>query len=91
MKLFPNSKDWRQPYRGSKAFDKSCRSKGGCPWCRSNRTIQAQRAVPADLKEQLHGWSGVEPFEPFEVPDFSDEWDFFAEYLPDSWKWQRSA
>ena len=30
-------KDWRQPYRKSRRFDKSCRCHGGCPWCLSNR------------------------------------------------------
>lgn len=38
-------KEHRKPYRGSKAFDKSCRNHGNhghgpgnqCPWCLSNR------------------------------------------------------
>lgn len=27
----------KQPYRKSRAFDSSCRSHGGCPWCLGSR------------------------------------------------------
>ena len=30
-------KDWRKPYMRSQRFDKSCRPKGGCPFCLGNR------------------------------------------------------
>jgi len=36
-------KDRRQPYRGSRAFDTSCRCHGGCPWCEGNRLYQDKR------------------------------------------------
>ena len=36
-KAIKHGKEHRKPYRGSKAFDKSCRNHGGCPYCESNR------------------------------------------------------
>ena len=36
-KIYPNRKDKRKRYRGSKAFDRTCRNHGSCPWCKSNR------------------------------------------------------
>ena len=37
------SRTRKAEYTGSKRFDRSCRNHGSCPWCASNRTIQAQR------------------------------------------------
>ena len=34
---YPQRKDWRKPYRKSKAFDRSCRPHGSCDWCKNNR------------------------------------------------------
>lgn len=42
-KYYPNRKDRRKPYRGSKAFDASCRSHGGCPWCEENRKHRTRK------------------------------------------------
>lgn len=36
-KAIEHKKTKRKPYRGSKAFDYSCRNHGGCPWCEGNR------------------------------------------------------
>lgn len=36
-KAIEHGKEKRKPYRGSKAFDKTCRNHGGCDWCRENR------------------------------------------------------
>lgn len=36
-KAIEHGKEHRQSYRGSKAFDKTCRNHGGCSWCESNR------------------------------------------------------
>lgn len=36
-KSIDHGKEHRKPYRGSKAFDPSCRNHGGCPWCEENR------------------------------------------------------
>jgi hypothetical protein len=36
-KSYPNRKDHRRPYHGSKAFDASCRPGGDCPVCRQTK------------------------------------------------------
>lgn len=36
-KAIKYKKEKRQPYRGSKAFDCTCRNHGTCPWCMENR------------------------------------------------------
>lgn len=43
---YPNRKDWRRPYRGSKAFDSTCRNQGGCPWCADGRKHRERRQTP---------------------------------------------
>lgn len=50
---YPNRKDHRQPYRGSKSFDRSCRNHGGCPYCEGNRTISRKRLKIAAKLSQL--------------------------------------
>lgn len=37
-KAIEHGKTKRKPYRGSKAFDCSCRNHGTCEWCKGNRT-----------------------------------------------------
>jgi len=37
-KAIEHGKTKRKPYRGSKAFDCSCRNHGSCSWCKHNRT-----------------------------------------------------
>ena len=47
-------KEHRKPYKGSKAFDHSCRNHGSCPYCSSNRQINKTRALlytQQDIKE----------------------------------------
>ena len=34
------SREHRRQWRGSKLYDKSCRSHGTCPWCQHNRNRQ---------------------------------------------------
>ena len=34
----------RQPYRGSRAFDATCRNHGGCDYCRDGR-LHAQKRM----------------------------------------------
>lgn len=46
-KEYPNRKDWRKPYRGSKRFDRTCRCHGGCKYCEGNRTYTAKRDLEA--------------------------------------------
>ena len=38
-KAIEHGKEYRKPFRKSKAFDCSCRNHGSCGWCRSNREI----------------------------------------------------
>lgn len=39
-KAIRSGKEHRKQYRGSKAFDCTCRNNGSCEWCRMNRTIK---------------------------------------------------
>jgi len=53
---YPNRKDWRKPYAGSKLFDRSCRNHGRCSYCEGNRNyIHKRTALFAliDLKDYL--------------------------------------
>ena len=54
-KAIESGKEHRKPYRGSKAFDRTCRCHGTCDWCKENRTVKDVRRKPADEKEQLEG------------------------------------
>ena len=38
-----HGKEHRKPYRGSKAFDCTCRNNGTCEWCKENRLIHDLR------------------------------------------------
>lgn len=49
---YPNRKDRRKPYKGSKAFDRSCRPGGDCPYCRNGEQHPTNTA-DVDFKEQL--------------------------------------
>ncbi len=42
-------KEHRGPYYRGGRFDRTCRPGGSCPYCRSNRTIQAQRTRAAAM------------------------------------------
>lgn len=49
-KDYPNRKDKRKPYYGSKRFDITCRCHGGCAYCESNRKYsEPKRKQTADL------------------------------------------
>lgn len=37
------AKNKRKPYRGSKAFDTTCRNHGSCSYCRNNRLHSSKR------------------------------------------------
>lgn len=45
-------KEHRSCYHGSKSFDKTCRSHGGCPYCESNRK-HSERLKRIRAKEQI--------------------------------------
>ena len=42
-KAIEHNKEHRKPYRGSKAFDRTCRNHGSCDWCKDNRLYRANR------------------------------------------------
>lgn len=44
-KAILHRKEYRKPYRGSKAIDKSCRNHGGCEWCKQNRLHKFKKGV----------------------------------------------
>ena len=50
-----NRKSHRQPYRGSRAFDASCRCHGGCPYCEEGKQHQDRRERQA-ATEQIREW-----------------------------------
>jgi len=37
------SRTYKKPYTKSKAFDKTCRCNGGCPYCRDNRKYSTNK------------------------------------------------
>lgn len=39
-----HGKEHRKPYRGSKAFDHTCRNHGSCDWCRGNRQYKFKKS-----------------------------------------------
>lgn len=41
--VYPNRKDKRKRYRGSRSFDNRCRHGGNCGWCRGDRTFNTDR------------------------------------------------
>ena len=48
-KAIEHGKERRKPYRGSKAFDKTCRNHGGCDWCRENRLHKFKKEEEKNL------------------------------------------
>ncbi len=43
----------KQPYRGSRAFDRTCRNHGGCSACESNRMRKHLRQDDTDIEMEL--------------------------------------
>lgn len=53
-KAIKYGKEYRQPYRGNKIFDKACRNHGGCPICEGNRKykyLKTEQKMLDRLKE----------------------------------------
>lgn len=47
------NRDWKQPYRRSRAIDSACRCHGGCPYCAENRAhANRRRELAAAASEQ---------------------------------------
>jgi hypothetical protein len=51
-KAIKYKKEKRKEYRGSKAFDRSCRNHGSCSWCEDNR-LYSEKKRKASAKEQF--------------------------------------
>ncbi len=47
---YPNRKDKRKKYRGTKAWDRTCRNHGSCPHCEKARKHKIKRQEP--IKEE---------------------------------------
>ena len=61
-KAIQYKKEFRKPFYGSASFDGSCRCHGSCSYCRSNRTIQLQRALGSSedkLKDFYYEYNGA--------------------------------
>lgn len=56
-KAIQNKKEKRKPFRGSKAFDCTCRNHGSCSWCAGNRLI-ADKKARARVEGQVDEWFG---------------------------------
>lgn len=57
-KAIEHGHEHREEYRGSKAFDKTCRNHGGCSWCEENRKykyIKKEVAQEFRIKEYEDG------------------------------------
>lgn len=50
-KAINSGKEHRKPYRKSKAFDKTCRNHGSCPYCESNRKHSTEVRKMKGLEE----------------------------------------
>lgn len=51
---YKNRKDWREPFRKAKAFDRSCRNHGSCEYCKSGRMHNSKKRLPAlTINQQL--------------------------------------
>ena len=64
VKAIQHNKEKRKPYRGSKAFDCSCRNHGSCGYCESNRTLfdkKARMRVEGQVDEWFGYWNFPDP------------------------------
>ena len=65
-KAISNKKEKRKPYRGSKAFDCTCRNHGSCSYCESNRTLfdkKARLRVEGQVDEWFGYWNLPDPYD----------------------------
>ena len=65
-------KEKRKQYRKSKAFDRTCRNNGKCPWCEGNRTYQARkehkRIQSSEKEEEYEEVPEPKKSEKYEIP-----------------------
>ena len=65
-KAIQHKKENRKQYRGSKAFDCSCRNHGSCGYCESNRTLfdkKARLRVDGQVEEWFGYWNHADPYD----------------------------
>lgn len=63
-KAILSGKEKRKAYRGSKAFDHTCRNHGSCSYCESNRTLFDKKArlhVEGQEDEWFGYWNQPDP------------------------------
>ena len=48
-KSIAHGKEHRKPYRGTKAYDCTCRNHGSCQWCVENRTHKFRDKQPPEF------------------------------------------
>jgi len=49
-KAIMHGKEHREPYRGAKAIDPTCRNHGDDPWARDNRLYKYDREYEGDME-----------------------------------------
>lgn len=60
-KAIQHEKEYRKPYTGGKAIDRTCRNHGSCDWCKGNRLHASnvqEEIADAKLAEYEKGGSG---------------------------------
>lgn len=62
--FYPNRKDHRKPFHGSKSVDRTCRNHGSCPYCSGNRQFKNFRRQPLEIE---YDYSTKESFQ--EIPE----------------------
>lgn len=55
-KAIQHKKEYRKPYTGSKAIDKTCRNHGGCLWCERNRKYKYIKKSEKTLDRLKEWW-----------------------------------
>lgn len=55
-KAILHKKEYRKPYMGNKAIDKTCRNHGGCQWCEKNRKYKYIKKSEKTLDRLKEWW-----------------------------------
>ncbi len=76
----------KNPYRGSKVFDRSCRNHGSCNWCECQRLFK-RRQVEEEADEQLKEYYDVNLYH-YSHDEYNDT--CFICYDEDSFKMNHS-
>ena len=83
---YPNRKDRRKPYRKAKAFDRSCRNHGACPYCENGRKHPDKRRAPADEEIQIReALTGPSPREMEEI--HAEQQELYSDDLGYDYGW----